>query len=130
MSPNFYPISTGFEWIHIIFSYGKLEDIDPVIVIFVMFVEASCVYLVCAVEDIHAKLMSLLLITLDNVVALVIKVAFGIIKVELECEVASDSGVNDKFVLLLQRWVFLEFLVCLGEYLRNKAAMPIIVCKL
>ena len=53
-------------------------------------------------------------------VVLDIEMALGVIKVELERDVASDGGVDDELLFFLERWVPLQSLIGLGKYLAGK----------
>ena len=83
------------------------------IVIFVVVVERESEESVRVLVYVHIKNVVLSIAMLFSDVVLVCEIARGVVKVELERDVASDGGVDDKLVVFLERWVLLQSLVCL-----------------
>ena len=44
---------------------------------------------------------------LFSIVVLIIEIAGGVVKVELERDIASDGRVDDKLVVFLEKWMLL-----------------------
>ena len=84
------------------------------IVIFVVVVERESEESVRVLVYVHIESVVLSIAMLFfSIVVLVSEIARGVVKVELERDVASDGGVDDKLVVFLERWVLLQSLVCL-----------------
>ena len=92
---------------------GKLEDVDPIIVIFVIGVEGVShdFFFNGFVVDVHMKNVQIPIAVVFSTVILVVEIALGVVKVELERNVASDGRVDDELVVLLIRWTTLESVV-------------------